>query len=139
MLLFIKVSSDSLNPSFVDFKTSHVIVYRWLNHDDGSGLLFQNISCYCLSFHSIHISKTLCHFKTSHVIVYPWKMAWKTAGNDISKHLMLLFICNVAYVAGEGMGFQNISCYCLSTSLFVFLCTTHISKHLMLLFITEYA
>ena len=52
MLLFIKVSSDSLNLSFVDFKTSHVIVYPPDLLFCASCQLFQNISCYCLSSHA---------------------------------------------------------------------------------------
>ena len=75
------------------FKTSHVIVYRrhlgiWpvdsviskhlmllfislLSMALTGMLLFQNISCYCLSYISGTDSASFVNFKTSHVIVYP--------------------------------------------------------------------
>ena len=98
-------------------------------------LLFQNISCYCLS-------------------VFVYLVCW---WNDISKHLMLLFIGNIPSYAYQNFWFQNISCYCLSgkcgrygSPYYVFqniscYCLSWktsvmnwnicISKHLMLLFI----
>ena len=99
-------------------------------------IIFQNISCYCLStktcskiplcanFKTSHVIvyrvsidfliSVLFHFKTSHVIVYLQKNSEVLGRLKISKHLMLLFI--------------KVSTHPVS------LCLA-ISKHLMLLFI----
>ena len=53
----------------------------------------------------------------------------------ISKHLMLLFIKDCAYLNTANAIFQNISCYCLSAFRSAGLSISIISKHLMLLFI----
>ena len=96
------------------FKTSHVIVYPYLDAMPESVSPFQNISCYCLSIGAIgsaigggRFQNISCYclslnpkeeygtddyFKTSHVIVYLKEF----------KRLKKLII------------FQNISCYCLS-------------------------
>ena len=98
-------------------------------------LLFQNISCYCLSWR-IPVGQTgQKHFKTSHVIVYRFQESF----------------------CYHSAAFQNISCYCLSALIMEYIWnyvnfkTSHvivylhntlnllriirISKHLMLLFI----
>ena len=117
------------------FKTSHVIVYPYLDAMPESVSPFQNISCYCLSIGAIgsaigggRFQNISCYclslnpkeeygtddyFKTSHVIVYLKEF----------KRLKKLII------------FQNISCYCLSTPPCINSTSFHISKHLMLLFI----
>ena len=95
------------------FKTSHVIVYPVITLAGFGSVVFQNISCYCLS---------KSRSKRGGVI-------W------ISKHLMLLFIfvvsvliCPTLYFKTSHVivylrspldlknpkAFQNISCYCLS-------------------------
>ena len=55
--------------------------------------IFQNISCYCLSFARIYQKRLWQNFKTSHVIVYQKYNEYSVMGAN---------------------KFQNISCYCLS-------------------------
>ena len=74
------------------FKTSHVIVYPFPDFMFLHLIVFQNISCYCLSTSEPALLRLNPHFKTSHVIVY------------------LKPVSRVVRVAV----FQNISCYCLS-------------------------
>ncbi len=93
MLLFIKVSSDSLNLSFVDFKTSHAIDYK-------NGIV------YLLE---------LQNFKTSHVIVYPNVLILVCWFNYYFKTSHVIVYPSTSYIwSADGMIFQNISCYCLS-------------------------
>ena len=75
------------------------------------------------------------NFKTSHVIVYLFYPGYRHLISGISKHLMLLFIFSPSALSTGNTLFQNISCYCLSTSSPVLFFYIHISKHLMLLFI----
>ena len=118
-----------------NFKTSHVIVYRFLRKIVAVYIEFQNISCYCLSHQKACLERGELNFKTSHVIVYHGTVVIDT----------------------EIDTFQNISCYCLSMGLgrmlamslnfktshvIVYRCIyrsesgcNRISKHLMLLFI----
>ena len=120
----------------LNFKTSYVIVY--LKEVDRS-------------------QKRYIDFKTSHVIVYQAQKALWIICHKISKHLMLLFIFSTPDIDIWSPGFQNISCYCLSSLRLLFrqeilyFKTSHvivyhwrtagiyriwiISKHLMLLFI----
>ena len=117
------------------FKTSHVIVYLRMYSSPSITLVFQNISCYCLSCYCLRYNL----------------LSW------ISKHLMLLFIrsrksskftsitfqniscycLSAAIRAGYSVktAFQNISCYCLSSDDLLLRSSSQISKHLMLLFI----
>ena len=96
------------------FKTSHVIVYQYSYIWSADGMIFQNISCYCLSysvwwqyrtfliFQNIScyclspvedfLVMTVIYFKTSHVIVYLQRIRTRHSYPLISKHLMLLFI-----------------------------------------------
>ena len=80
------------------------------------------------------------HFKTSHVIVYPLPELPAFLFFCISKHLMLLFIQERKKGVFKSYEFQNISCYCLSSSRAEYISRNCISKHLMLLFIftTQY-
>ena len=115
MLLFIQ-EKKIFRGTHRNFKTSHVIVYLYLLMHLDIFYEFQNISCYCLSeicgerLSNMCISKHLMllfipkvtlvlfllrYFKTSHVIVYH----------------------NAAKKSDALRGFQNISCYCLSTLL----------------------
>ena len=96
------------------FNTSHVTVYRIPDTDEAFEMVFQYISCYCLS-NSIQPLKSLfvkfqyisCYclsdlqifllhclrnFNTSHVTVYP----------NVPRHI------------APNVAFQYISCYCLS-------------------------
>ena len=123
-----------------NFKTSHVIVYlfypgyRHLISGISKHLmllfifspsalstgntLFQNISCYCLSIQLPKKRHRNGHFKTSHVIVYLRPGTAFQNVQDISKHLMLLFIFFGLSSLPPPIAFQNISCYCLSLSAF---------------------
>ena len=79
------------------------------------GIVFQNISCYCLT----NISN-----------------GEQTVGR-ISKHLMLLFNSSQHFHHCKLIQFQNISCYCLTKYKKKLKGVKLISKHLMLLFNTE--
>ena len=59
-------------------------------------IVFQNISCYCLSTSEPALLRLNPHFKTSHVIVYRWRRKHSVAHIEISKHLMLLFIPRIS-------------------------------------------
>ena len=98
--------------------------------------VFQNISCYCLSyqrsgnFHAIAISKHLMllfiHIDgTEHtyiiiiskhlMLLFIELRVFTVDGiSKISKHLMLLFIDDSIHGITNRREFQNISCYCLS-------------------------
>ena len=77
---------------WLNFKTSHVIVYQDIKQSVTANQIFQNISCYCLSLFTLVFVNT----------------------TFISKHLMLLFIDISAPDIKFVSAFQNISCYCLS-------------------------
>ena len=75
------------------FNTSHVTVYHLtVDFNDSDIILFQYISCYCLSIR-----------RTDFI-----------AGGYISIHLMLLFIAEIVLIRSPPSSFQYISCYCLS-------------------------
>ena len=93
MLLFIVFKNLSAT-TLLHFKTSHVIVYRRTKSGcDTAYDIFQNISCYCLSVIFDSEFRRAVYFKTSHVIVYHSGSCPRFSGINISKHLMLLFIC----------------------------------------------
>ena len=78
------------------FNTSHVTVYHLtVDFNDSDIILFQYISCYCLSIR-----------RTDFI-----------AGGYISIHLMLLFITVAGKIIEPKIWFQYISCYCLSALL----------------------
>ena len=56
----------------------------------------------------------IVNFNTSHVTVYPGRTENVRHLNEISIHLMLLFIVKVAGHKDDPLKFQYISCYCLS-------------------------
>ena len=96
------------------FNTSHVTVYHLtVDFNDSDIILFQYISCYCLSIR-----------RTDFI-----------AGGYISIHLMLLFITVAGKIIEPKIWFQYISCYCLSVSKSCSISSVLISIHLMLLFI----
>ena len=124
-----------MNNAKMHFNTSHVTVYRRSLPEAGTYtsisihlmllfifaatspsnlfLIFQYISCYCLSTHHLSIHNR----------------------NRISIHLMLLFInCYIVNCLLCSI-FQYISCYCLSYTLSNRNINHNISIHLMLLFI----
>ena len=117
MLLFI--GDETLYKNQEGYISKHLMLLfiSFSIGDDDHMLVFQNISCYCLSmiaykidvlethFKTSHvivyltyvdiIADDVKHFKTSHVIVYPRSYGICWARKIISKHLMLLFIGNV--------------------------------------------
>ena len=114
MLLFIFAFLSYSSYFLQHFKTSHVIVYRFLTPMKPlKWLNFKTSHVIVYLFFRHNIAFIHLHFKTSHVIVY----------QDIKQSVTANQI------------FQNISCYCLSLFTLVFVNTTFISKHLMLLFI----
>ena len=74
------------------FNTSHVTVYLFVFPHINNYILFQYISCYCLSSLLFSVLLLQSYFNTSHVTVYP-----------------ISFICRF-----KASSFQYISCYCLS-------------------------
>ena len=114
MLLFIPMKFPYASIK-THFNTSHVTVY--LHHFCNLSsyfLLFQYISCYCLSHPTQTRALYNCYFNTSHVTVYPKPLLSNLACKFISIHLMLLFICKEKVQFLKRVGFQYISCYCLS-------------------------
>ena len=118
------------------FITSHVTVYLfwWIHYR--VQIIFQYISCYCLSLNtssvlipfliSIHLmllfillpvcsllcmSRISIHLMLLFIRVVQAKKAWY---NYISIHLMLLFIFLFFQQRYQHLKFQYISCYCLS-------------------------
>ena len=91
MLLFIGILKSS-NQSNHNFNTSHVTVYHDKLKNTIQQVIFQYISCYCLSIQTVAMYYNRIYFNTSHVTVYP---------------------CNKTPTASEA-SFQYISCYCLS-------------------------
>ena len=75
---------------------------------------FQYISCYCLSIHFISYCTYSFYFNTSHVTVYPIYTPNIFLASSISIHLMLLFIPALQGRHLLSLQFQYISCYCLS-------------------------
>ena len=118
------------------FNTSHVTVYLfwWIHYR--VQIIFQYISCYCLS---LNTSSVLIPFLISiHLmllfILLP--VCSLLCISRISIHLMLLFICKGWENARGCKIFQYISCYCLSEKVATLLLRKQcISIHLMLLFI----
>ena len=135
MLLFIYISGTD-SASFVNFKTSYVIVYP---------LLFL-----CSYFRTLHfktsyvivyqqrflgVQKLILDFKTSYVIVYRLcKCMGVTKQNNFKTSYVIVYL-NSANHDSNNTEFQNILCYCLSSIFITSLIFLFISKHLMLLFI----
>ena len=99
-------------------------------------ILFQYISCYCLSLQilsrftlSVRFQYISCYCLSRWLVLCRFKSL-------ISIHLMLLFICKGWENARGCKIFQYISCYCLSEKVATLLLRKQcISIHLMLLFI----
>ena len=156
MLLFI------LARSVRDFSFARISIHLMLLFIQGTVIqridndLFQYISCYCLSSLQYVETRLLSHFNTSHVTVYRrHDKIWKVR-EQISIHLMLLFIhwnnhipplflhFNTSHVTvyrfpwrpvHSFSQFQYISCYCLSkgevfiTSTFTDFNTSHVTVY----------
>ena len=105
-------------------------------------LIFQYISCYCLSTHHLSIhnrNRISIHLMLLFISCYCLSspLASIAVCKFISIHLMLLFIPKEKQDNRIEQIFQYISCYCLSDrSESATVSSTDISIHLMLLFIT---
>ena len=115
MLLFIAPLVTIFQSTLLNFNTSHVTVYPY-------GIL--------------HYYLFVSYFNTSHVTVYPLQLCTALGPSLISIHLMLLFIASALFLLppfgiisihlmllfisvdwdafAASVGFQYISCYCLS-------------------------
>ena len=105
----------TLSESRVDFNTSHVTVYRLMHQNGVWIMVFQYISCYCLSSIFIRLSSILRYFNTSHVTVYRGQLLTepiKTIFQYISCYCLSAERRSNRVVRSA---FQYISCYCLST------------------------
>ena len=98
-------------------------------------LLFQYISCYCLSA-KLHLEgSTYLKFQYISCYCLSWRCLHLYGFPEISIHLMLLFIWPGLLPSFWVTQFQYISCYCLSRCSWRGLAESNISIHLMLLFI----
>ena len=136
MLLFIYISGTD-SASFVNFKTSYVIVYTLLFLCSYFRTLHFKTS-YVIVYHSRQLGKVfqIQHFKTSYVIVYPHTASGSVIGNvNFKTSYVIVYRITKRFSCFRRNLFQNILCYCLSilNSLKELSCS--ISKHLMLLFI----
>ena len=100
--------------SQLHFNTSHVTVYRELKSSYFTSLII-----------SIHLM----------LLFIGWNVSFSVSSHKISIHLMLLFIVVFDLRSCPNVGFQYISCYCLSASVSHAFSVIIISIHLMLLFI----
>ena len=100
-----------------------------------SAHLFQYISCYCLSGLSLGLFNDQADFNTSHVTVY---LTPRTPTIMVPTFQYISCYCLSSLVIIWFLvppSFQYISCYCLSISKSFYNCFLTISIHLMLLFI----
>ena len=112
---YLSLFSSNLQVQFFYFKTSHVIVYHIDDVTAGLTTLFQNISCYCLSDLFLVCSTGEIISKHLMLLFIQAERSSQSYFGWISKHLMLLFISDAITRPGTVLGFQNISCYCLSS------------------------
>ena len=159
MLLFITTSYLYITLQIIISIHLMLLFIGFALYESGNTMVFQYISCYCLSLYQHSWMCLHQDFNTSHVTVYQGyhkagKEVWDisihlmllfiTPGQAsairliyISIHLMLLFINNETAQVAQEILFQYISCYCLSDrSESATVSSTDISIHLMLLFIT---
>ena len=76
--------------------------------------LFQNISCYCLTYVAAGSCWSNCISKHLMLLFNCISTFFRTIFCTISKHLMLLFNQNTDLYKDYAVLFQNISCYCLT-------------------------
>ena len=88
-----------------------------------SSLLFQNISCYCLTKVS-DANKRRLLFQNISCYCLTYKPHKYEVCSLISKHLMLLFDHVPGNTRCSDVEFQNISCYCLTVHEAPFLTTS---------------
>ena len=91
MLLFISEPTNMV-VKINNFNTSHVTVYHAFSKNIVKQMIFQYISCYCLSKNWRIWNWDYRNFNTSHVTVYRCSIFVLPAVSHISIHLMLLFI-----------------------------------------------
>ena len=96
--------------------------------------LFQNISCYCLTYVAAGSCWSNCISKHLMLLFNCISTFFRTIFCTISKHLMLLFNISRSIKLTSSLLFQNISCYCLTSLDHPDVPCLFISKHLMLLF-----
>ena len=101
-------------PLHICFNTSHVTLYLNSLLDSKAGLQFQYISCYSLSSAQRRKRNYYTGFNTSHVTLYPGIRLYRPWQNQVSIHLMLLFIWISWLFRLWCNSFQYISCYSLS-------------------------
>ena len=99
-----------------NFNTSHVTVYpaRWGVYV--GEMIFQYISCYCLSVEVFRIREQNNSFQYISCYCLSRYTMIKLNRRIISIHLMLLFIFTLNHGGSIQILFQYISCYCLSFS-----------------------
>ena len=135
MLLFIDVNEILFGP-YVLFQYISCYCLSMIGLAKGDDHpVFQYISCYCLSVFLISLQKAVIHFNTSHVTVYHTPIIVLGSSTFISIHLMLLFIFQIV-VAQHREAYFNTS----HVTVYQILVMHHafsflISIHLMLLFI----
>ncbi len=136
MLLFIGICCK-YNYGFNGyFNTSHVTVYRSRTHLIPNNLLFQYISCYCLSIRTGKKEQSSYNFNTSHVTVYRQECINYGMTADAFQYISCYCLSQRNTIKeGANKQFQYISCYCLSSKRINLRGVIHISIHLMLLFI----
>ena len=138
------------------FKTSHVIVYlatiavnmhinfiskhlmllfiKAIRANRIVTLEFQNISCYCLSLHSLMGYPTLIISKHLMLLFIGGEAYNKIHDSDFKTSYVIVYLAHISPL-NLLETFQNILCYCLSVPVCSMLFPDQISKHLMLLFI----
>ena len=95
MLLFIDVNEILFGP-YVLFQYISCYCLSMIGLAKGDDHpVFQYISCYCLSVFLISLQKAVIHFNTSHVTVYHTPIIVLGSSTFISIHLMLLFIFQI--------------------------------------------
>ena len=133
MLLFIDVNEILFGP-YVLFQYISCYCLSMIGLAKGDDHpVFQYISCYCLSASTASASTISSNFTTSHVTVYQWyydSRLFTFIDFNTVYHL------TVDFNDSDIILFQYISCYCLSIRRTDFIAGGYISIHLMLLFIT---
>ena len=108
--------ADGNDAVLESFNTSHVTLYHSGPQPDRSCAEFQYISCYSLSATPLQAHEPQERFNTSHVTLYHHTEENSTYRQQVSIHLMLLFILVTEIVNKLSEAFQYISCYSLSTT-----------------------
>ena len=116
MLLFIGTAVSTVTKTVIFQNISCYCLSVDIESTETADTIFQNISCYCLSFFiSIRYVKSL-DFKTSHVIVYLLPAAQEIAEywDFKTSHVIVYQERSLCHLQIPIL-FQNISCYCLSS------------------------